>query len=226
VQGQAIAGAQCVARPACIASSHQRRGCRAGQQDGACRLGGAGQKRSLSASAVGDLGGGTGLHLTPGTERQAWKSLRDSHNRRPATAADFQQGFLPGLLANSEMAKWSNPALSKPVFRKSPSRLPNYLGRERSASHQGPELELTQRPDTFAQTQPPIFTFRLQQGGGPYIPECRPLALNHFYATDKSISGRRCGREILTYASAPSEGPWRKVLIDSGQVTPVWPIFL
>ena len=28
-----------------------------------------------------------------------------------------------------------------------------YLGRERSASHQGPELQLTQRPDTFAQTQ-------------------------------------------------------------------------
>lgn len=59
-------------------------------------------------------------HGTPG-----WKSLCDSHNRRPATTADFQQGFLPGLLANSEMAKWSNPALSKPVTRNSPLRLPN-----------------------------------------------------------------------------------------------------
>ena len=42
VQGQAVAGAQCMAGPACIASSHQRRGCRAGQQDGSRRLGGAG----------------------------------------------------------------------------------------------------------------------------------------------------------------------------------------
>ena len=124
VQGQAIAGSQCMARPACIASSHQHRGCRTGQQDGSRRMGGVGQKRGLSASTGGDLDGGVGLQLTPGTERQAWKSLRDSHNRKPATA-DSQQGFLPGLLANSEMAKWSNPALSKPVTRNSPLRLPN-----------------------------------------------------------------------------------------------------
>jgi hypothetical protein len=37
-------------------------------------------------------------------------------------------------------------------FGTSPRRLCNYLGRVRSASHQGHELRLTQRPDTFAQT--------------------------------------------------------------------------
>jgi hypothetical protein len=37
-------------------------------------------------------------------KRQAWISLRDSHNRRPATT-DYSHGFLPGLLANREMAQ-------------------------------------------------------------------------------------------------------------------------
>ena len=36
------------------------------------RMGGAGQKRGLSASAVGDSDRGTDLQLTLGTERQAW----------------------------------------------------------------------------------------------------------------------------------------------------------
>jgi len=44
VQGQAVSRSQCLARPACIASSHQRRGRRTGQQDGSRRMGGAGQK--------------------------------------------------------------------------------------------------------------------------------------------------------------------------------------
>ena len=42
------------------------------------------KERSI-ALRCGWPGGGTGLQLTPGPERQAWKSLRDSHNRRPAT---------------------------------------------------------------------------------------------------------------------------------------------
>ena len=32
---------------------------------------------------------------------------------------------------------------------------------------------LQQRPDTFAQTNSVTFIFRLQYGGGPYIPYCR-----------------------------------------------------
>jgi hypothetical protein len=32
-----------------------------------------------------------------------------------------------------------------------------------------PEQLLTKRPDTFAQTKPAIFIFRLQYGDGPYI---------------------------------------------------------
>jgi len=42
------------------------------------------------------------------------------------TSGDYGlNNFLPGLLAIAEMAQGSNPALSKPVIRKSPSRLPN-----------------------------------------------------------------------------------------------------
>jgi hypothetical protein len=60
--------------------------------------------------------------------------------------------LLPGLLANYEMTQRSNPALSKPVNRKSLPMLPNQIGRARSALHQGQELVLQQRPNTFAQT--------------------------------------------------------------------------
>ena len=37
---------------------------------------------------------------------------------------------------------------------------------------------LQQRPDTFAQTNSVTFIFRLQYGGGPYIPYCRSLGRN------------------------------------------------
>jgi hypothetical protein len=66
--------------------------------------------------------------MVPGKERQAWKS----HPRFPHSQTigggwlnqlSFQ--YLPGLLANNEMAQRSNPALSKPGTGRSPSRLPN-----------------------------------------------------------------------------------------------------
>jgi hypothetical protein len=43
--------------------------------------------------------------------------MRDSHIYRPPTTAKFRKfnDFLPGLLANKEMAQRSNPALWKPV---------------------------------------------------------------------------------------------------------------
>ena len=37
---------------------------------------------------------------------------------------------------------------------------------------------LQQRPDTFAQTYSVILFFRLQNGGGPYIPDWRPSTQN------------------------------------------------
>jgi hypothetical protein len=47
--------------------------------------------------------------------------------------------------------------------------------KDESAAHsiQARRSLLQQRPDTFAQTNSVIFTFRLQYGGGPYIPYCR-----------------------------------------------------
>jgi hypothetical protein len=44
----------------------------------------------------------TGLQLTPGERRQAWKSHSDSHNHRPAAAEKKCLIFLPGLLANHD----------------------------------------------------------------------------------------------------------------------------
>jgi hypothetical protein len=55
---------------------------------------------------------------------QAWKS----HSRFPHLQTSGDCGvhdLLPGVLANYEMTQRSNPALSKPVNRKSLPRLPN-----------------------------------------------------------------------------------------------------
>src|ERR1700758_653608 len=45
--------------------------------------------------------------------------------------------------------------------------------KDESAAHsiQARRSLLQQRPDTFAQTNSVIFIFRLQYGGGPYIPD-------------------------------------------------------
>jgi hypothetical protein len=59
-----------------------------------------------------------------GKERQAWKSLRDSHICRPAaTTFDVFTFHLPGLLANHEMAQRSNPAFRKSAEKNNLSRL-------------------------------------------------------------------------------------------------------
>ncbi len=52
------------------------------------------------------------------------------------------------------------------------------LGRERSAFHQGPELEAHAKTGYICADQTVIFTFRLQQGGGPYIPHRRSIGSN------------------------------------------------
>ena len=75
--------------PCCSAGTSSR----TGRQDGSHRLGCVGQKQSLSASVACLPGWGTGLKLTPGPERQAWKSLRDSQNRRPAATGQRNRGF-------------------------------------------------------------------------------------------------------------------------------------
>ena len=52
--------------------------------------------------------------------------------------------------------------------------------KDESAAHsiQARRSLLQQRPDTFAQTNSVTFIFRLQYGGGPYIPCCRQTSPN------------------------------------------------
>src|SRR6516162_4209683 len=79
--------------------------------------------------------------------RIAWAVLAKNEPYRPRVLADVaaayrrlrEHNFLPGLLANEEMAQRSNPALSKPV---------------------------TGRPYTFAQTNLRHPTFHLRRSGG------------------------------------------------------------
>jgi hypothetical protein len=62
--------------------------------------------------------------LTPGLERQAWKSLRDSHNRRPSTTAADEN--ICQVCWRKE--RWQNgPTRRSPnlLNRNSPQRLRN-----------------------------------------------------------------------------------------------------
>ncbi len=59
--------------------------------------------------------------MTPGTSAKLGNRSRDSHICSP-TATDLSLRFLPGLLANHEMAKRSIPALPKTCIRKMPSK--------------------------------------------------------------------------------------------------------
>jgi hypothetical protein len=71
-----------------------------------------------------------GVALANKLARIAWAVLARGEVYRPpvlacrATTAEFYD-FLPGLLANNEMAQWSKPAFSKPVTGRSLPRLLN-----------------------------------------------------------------------------------------------------
>jgi hypothetical protein len=81
--------------------------------------------------------------------------------------------FLPGLLANNEMAQRS---IRRSLNPDSEEVFPDCLTKwEESVAHSilARSLSLHQRPYTFAQTNPVPLFFRLQSGGGPYIPSCR-----------------------------------------------------
>jgi hypothetical protein len=78
---------------------------------------------------------------------------------------------LPGLLAKFEMAKWSNPALSRTCYRNQAqsSRLRQYPGRERAYSIECPECFCSTEAGYICADHTAFVTFRLQPSGGPYI---------------------------------------------------------
>ena len=63
-----------------------------------------------------------GLHMTPGKSARLGNRSSDSHHYRPAAAEKRCLIFLPGLLANHEMAQRSIPALTRTCTRKMPSK--------------------------------------------------------------------------------------------------------
>jgi len=122
VQRQAVIGSEDMAGPARIANTLQRRRRGAGKQAGTHGMGCARQGRSISTadSDCRDWSADGGC-LTTALEIAS----RFPH---PQTSYGYcEQGydFLPGLLANHEMAQRSNPALFKPELGRSPSRLRN-----------------------------------------------------------------------------------------------------
>ena len=110
----------------------------------------------------------TGLQMTPGW-CQAWKS----HVRFPHLQPSYYYyggfAFLPGLLANNEMAQRSNPALWKPVEQKSLHKTA-YLMRNRAQRIPSwPGGTSPTKAEYICADQPAKFTFRSRNGGGPYI---------------------------------------------------------
>jgi hypothetical protein len=79
--------------------------------------------------------------MTPGKERQAWKSL----TRFPHLQTNGDDGFeflrfLPGLLANHEMAKTVDPGAPETCKWEMPFKAAKVIRRERSALHSGQEI--------------------------------------------------------------------------------------
>src|SRR6476620_5398184 len=65
--------------------------------------------------------------------------------------------------------------------------------KDESAAHsiQARSSLLQQRPDTFAQTNSVFLTFRLQNGGGPYIPSWRSFDQDSEFSKFSSVMTRR-----------------------------------
>jgi hypothetical protein len=80
----------------------------------------------------------------------------DSHIYSPATPTKEVFHFLPGLLANNEMAQRFYPALSNPYSEKVQND--GLLKWDSSAAHSilARSISLQQRPYTFAQTNPSL----------------------------------------------------------------------
>ena len=83
--------------------------------------------------------------------------------------------FLPGLLANYEMTQRSNPALSKPVNRKMPSKAALLSRTSAQRIPSSARSLCSTKAEYICADHPVTFVFRLRQSGGPYIPVGRPI---------------------------------------------------
>src|SRR6266446_9334597 len=78
--------------------------------------------------------------------------------------------FLPGLLAENRDGNGSLPRSRNLISEKVFTRPSTLYGRGRADIHHGPELLTPLKAEYISADQLPLFIFRLQLCGGPYIP--------------------------------------------------------
>src|ERR1017187_5280016 len=83
--------------------------------------------------------------------------------------------FLPGLLAENRDGNGSLPRSRNLISEKVFTRPSTLYGRGRADIHHGPESVTPLKAEYIGADQLPLFVFRLQLCGGPYIPISRPL---------------------------------------------------
>ena len=126
------------------------------------------------------------LHMTPGTSARLGNRSSDSHICSPTTT---------DLSFDSCQVCWRNMRWHNGRSRRSRNLQPENASKgsvtkkDEGAAHsiQARRSLLQQRPDTFAQTNSVFLTFRLQNGGGPYIPVGRLQDRNPFQAPDSRL---------------------------------------
>src|ERR1700692_957566 len=81
-----------------------------------------------------------------------------------------EKEFLPGLLAENTDGDGSLPRSRNLISEKVLTRPSTLYGRERAEIHHGPESVTPLKAEHIGAAQLPLFVFRLQLCGGPYIP--------------------------------------------------------
>src|ERR1017187_9670312 len=98
--------------------------------------------------------------------------------------------FLPGLLAENRDGNGSLPCSRNLISEKVLTRPSTLYGRGRADIHHGPESVTPLKAEYIGADQLPLFIFRLQLCGGPYIPISR---FHRPYPACNSVLHGGCG---------------------------------
>src|ERR1700687_5391025 len=117
--------------------------------------------------------------------------------------------FLPGLLAENRDGNGSLPRSRNLISEKVLTRPSTLYGRGRADIHHGPESMTPLKAEYISADQLPLFVFRLQLCGGPYIPIRLHPPLAHGHSAVRKVSFRKEGRSQwvdATLAQSPRAG--------------------
>src|ERR1017187_7263006 len=95
--------------------------------------------------------------------------------------------FLPGLLAENRDGNGSLPRSRNLISEKVFTRPSTLYGRGRADIHHGPESVTPLKAEYVGADQLPLFIFRLQLCGGPYI----PIRLGSDHVNSQLVGGVR-----------------------------------